>query len=332
VSTSSFDPSALPRVSEHAQFVSEVEAVGRPHAVVDGPMLPGTKLCLSHWPATATPEALLADTSAAIVDRYIDLEPGGPDLALVTNNHFDEDGLFAAWLLLERPPPGPLRDLALAAAEAGDFHTWTDPAAPRCALAVRAMADRATTPFPQVKRALARPDNDDATAVMYRTILRRVPSLLADPDRYAFLWADAWGDAEADIASLESGESTIREVPDLDLAVVRAPRPLAEFAVYPLTARMRVLTRTDSGHITLRYRYETWIRYISRPLPPRVDLAPVLEELQSRESRPGTWRFEGVDPATPRLYFGDDRGMPAPSGLELDEVVEILRPRLELRI
>ena len=66
-----------------------------------------------------------------------------------------------------------------------------------------------------------------------------------------------------------------------------------------------------------------------RELAPRVDLMPLLPELTEHETRPGVWRFEGVDPITPRLYFSNETGAVASSGIEIAELVEILRPRLE---
>src|SRR5581483_7530974 len=144
------------------------EVGGAPHVVVDGPRLEGTALSLSHWPRSGTPPALAADTSAAIVDRYLRAGAAGPQLAIATNNHFDEDGLFALWLLLERPSEAdPRRALALAAAEAGDFGTWRDPWAARCSLAAMAMAERGTTPFPAVLRALAPGTTRDPSGAIY---------------------------------------------------------------------------------------------------------------------------------------------------------------------
>ena len=114
--------SELPRVARDARFVPAERLRGAAHVVVDGARLPGTALALSHWPDSGTPDALVADTSALIVDRYLRSGASGPELRAVTNNHYDEDGLFGIWLLLERPPDGsPERALALAAAEAGDF-------------------------------------------------------------------------------------------------------------------------------------------------------------------------------------------------------------------
>src|SRR5204862_6683406 len=123
----------------------------------------------------------------------------GPRLHALTNNHFDEDGLFALWLLLERPgPTDPARGLALAAAEAGDFRTWTDPWAARCALAAMAMAERPTTPFPAVLRALAPEATRDPAGAIYLAPPPPVGRLLRDPARYERPWGPGSRRAPAD--------------------------------------------------------------------------------------------------------------------------------------
>lgn len=317
----------LPRVAADAAFVAAEELRGTPHVVVDGARLPGTVLALSHWPDSGTPEALRADTSAAIVDRYLRAGAGGAPVAAITNNHFDEDGLFGIWLLLERPDEGaPARALALAAAEAGDFGTWTDPWAARVAIAAMAMADRRATPFPEVGRALAGAGGRDPAGELYRLLLPRVGPLLDDPERFAILWRREWAVIEEDIARLDAGEAWIEEEPAADVAVVRGARALHPMAVHPRTDRMRILSAPDDGTLVLTHRYETWVEYASRPLAPRVDLAPLAARLAEREGNPGRWTFEGVAPIMPRLFLAADRGAagPAPSTIAADELVAAL--------
>ena len=128
------------------------------------------------------------------------------------------------------------------------------------------------------------------------------------------------------MALLDHGSATIEEILDGDLAIVRAPRPLSGFAVHPRITAMRVLTATPDGMLRLQHRYETWVRYVSRPLPPRIDLSVLLPRLSDRETRPGRWRFDGVDHPQARLAFGDGAGSPAPSGLSCEQLAdEILR-------
>jgi hypothetical protein len=323
--TDELEPGLLPRVADGAAFVPAAELRGAPHVVVDGARLPGTALSLSHWPRSGTPRALAADTSAEIVDRYLRAGAAGPPIGAVTNNHYDEDGLFGIWMLLERPAEGgPERRLAIAAAEAGDFGTWTDPWAARAAIAAMAMAERGTTPFPEVGRALARADGGDPAGALYLAILPRVGGLLADPERYRFLWEPEWGLVDADAALIDSGDATIEDHPAADLAVVRAPRPLHDMAVHPRTGRMRVLTALPDGTLEVRHRYETWVDYASRPLAPRADLTPLLPRLQELEGEPGEWRFDGVEPIRPRLYLADARGRSRPSSLGPERLAEEL--------
>ena len=316
--------SRLPRLVPTATFVPWDEVGDRPHIVVDGPRRGGTTLGLSHWPDGGTPPQLAADTSTEIAVRYVDRAAGGADVAVVTNNHFDEDGLLAAWVVLHRPGPGPRRALAVAAAEAGDFHTWTDPWAARCAIGVMGMAERTTTPFPEVLRALNRAGSRDPAGDICCALLPHVADLLDDPERFHRLWADRWERVERDLAALDSNEATIEDVPDADLAVIRAPRPLDRLATHPRTDRMRVLTATPDGILRLEHRYETWVRYVSRPLVPRRDLSPLLPDLQALEDGPGVWRFEGIDQPLARLTVVNADGSPTPSTIEPARVVDLL--------
>ncbi|MDX6556479.1 MAG: hypothetical protein QOD86_2674 [Miltoncostaeaceae bacterium] len=320
----------LPRIAEDARFVRPERLAGAPHVVVDGPRMPGTVLALSHWRGSGTPPELAADTSAAIADRYLDAGAAGPPVDALTNNHYDEDGLFAIWLLLERPArDAPARRLAVAAGEAGDFATWTDPAAAWCAIAAMALAEPVTSPLPAARAAVAAADGRDPAGALYEAVLPEVGPLLDDPERHRPLWGPRWAAVEADMALLDAGEATIEEAPEADVAIVRGPRPLVPLAVHPRTERMRVLTVTGDGLLVLTHRYETWVDYVSRPLAARVDLAPLLPRLQAIEEEPVTWRFEGVEPITPRLFpVGPNRRI-ARSGIPPERLVAELTAVLE---
>lgn len=323
--TEHIDPAELPRVADDAVFVPEGELAGAPNVQVDGAALEGTVLSLSHWPGSGTPAGLRADTSALIVERYLAAEARGPEVRAVTTNHYDEDGLLAIWILLRRPAAdSPERRLAVAAAEAGDFGTWTDPWAPRVAIAAMAMAERGTTPFPEVGRILARTGGADPAGLLHRAILPRVDGLLADPSRHRLLWTPEWERVAADIDLLDGGGATLCERDDADLAIVRAPRPLHRMAVHPRTGRMRVMTVTPDGTVTVAHRYETWVDYASRPLSPRVDLVPLATRLQSLERNPGRWLFEGVQAITPRLMLAGAGGTPAPSSIPAGRIADEL--------
>lgn len=307
-------------------------ARGRPHVTVDCAPGAGSVLSLSHWPRAGTPAALEDDTSALIADRYLrrPAEPGAEEVGVLTCDHYDEDGLFALWLLLERPgADAPGRALAVAGAEAGDFGTWREPAAAWVALAAMRMAERGTTPFPDVARVLATAGGRDPAGDLYAAILPRVGRLLDDPGRFRLLWEPDWRRIGEDQALLDTGAARMREVPEADLAIVEAPRPMHDMAVHPRTRRMRVLTAHPDGVLHLRHRYETWVRYVSRPLAPRLDLAPLARRLQELERGDGRWVADDMSAIRPMVYLRGAAAGPAPSTVDADRFAEELVAVLE---
>ncbi len=319
------------RIADDAVFVPGHLLAGRPHVAVDCGPTAGTVLALSHWPGAGTPARWEHDTSALIADRYLRDPPGSdaPAVHLLTNDHYDEDGLFALWMLLERPAPGaPERALAIAASEAGDFATWTDPWAPRTAIAAMRMAERHSTPFPDVGRVLNRVRDRDPAGDLYECILPRVSGLLADPERYRMLWRADWTRIESDMALIDAGDVRIEDEPAADLAIVHTPRLLDDMALYPRTARMRVMQALPDGTIQVRHRYETWVRYVSRPLAPRVDLTPLLPRLQELERNDGTWAAEDMRAVRPMLYLRGDGHGPARSSIDPRRLADELAAHL----
>src|SRR5262245_39388600 len=94
---------------------------GRPNIVVDGRSNARTARILSHWPASGTPAALKADTSAEIAMKYLGQPAFQVDAPAVTNNHFDEDGLVGIFALLNPDRALAGRERYVDVASAGDF-------------------------------------------------------------------------------------------------------------------------------------------------------------------------------------------------------------------
>ena len=66
-----------------------------PNMVVDGAANESTVLTLSHWPGAPTPPELARDVSAEIAFAYLDAPCAHPPAEVVTNNHFDQNGLVS---------------------------------------------------------------------------------------------------------------------------------------------------------------------------------------------------------------------------------------------
>ncbi len=312
--------------------------VSTPNVVVDGSPNAATTLCLTHWPRLPAPPDLADDLSAQIAFRYLDR---GADLhgaaEVVTNNHFDQDGLVSAFALTK--PDDALRRRAVMkdVAAAGDFATYRYRQAARVSMVLAAFADPDRSPLAPL------PGNyDEACAVLYAELLGRLPELIDGIDRYRDLWADEDAQLAASEDALRSGAVSIEESNDVDLAIVTVPEKLGglrghRFAggdwfegIHPLalhnaTERTAVLLLRGRSY-RFTYRYEGWVQYCSRPIRPRVDLQPLAQHLTEREVGGATWTATPPGSLTPELFIvdGDE------SSIAADHVVTAVHEHLRV--
>lgn len=321
-------PDRTPRLTPSpARFTPYAAARTLPNIVVDGPPLPSTLFTLSHWPNSQSPPALKRDTSTATVFAYLDAADFHQAVPWVTNNHFDEDGLFGMYAVTE--PERALKDRALliAGSFAGDFGVVTDRDGARLCFAVETLTDPEVSPLPA--EIFAEPDR---VAALYTALLESLPALLRDFHdgwpRFGDLWALQDEHLATSRALLADGIVTLVEAPALDLAVVRIPtylrrrtvrRYLADesaavhpFAINSATQRSRIL-RVQGAHYEFEYRYEGWVQLATRRVALRVRLDGLAARLNELEDVPG-WVAEDPTGTVPRLYRPDG----SPSTLPLD--------------
>src|SRR5215467_10991989 len=104
------------------EYLSYDSLDDRPNIIVDGSGNAGTILTLSHWPHSGTPAEFKADTSTEIVlnflasPRRVEYEAKA---SIVSNNHFDEDGLMSVWAMLNPEKAQELRERLIEVATAG---------------------------------------------------------------------------------------------------------------------------------------------------------------------------------------------------------------------
>lgn len=289
---------------------------GRPHVMVDGAPTTGTVLTLSHWPSTPTPVPLRADLSAQIALRWQRGRRSWPAPGLATVDHVDQDGLVSLHVLVAPEHALAWSRRLVEVARAGDFATFSDRDGARASFALAALGDPDRSPLPP---GTFTGTYADRTAGLASELLGRLPELVTRPERHRTLWAEedaALSDAEA---ALRGGQVGIEEVPELDLAVVtvageRGPALATRFmaradaachpaALHNATGCMRLLI-SEAGRHQLVYRYESWVRYTSRPVAPRVDLAPLAAALQAEERNGARWTSDGLAALVPRLGTG----------------------------
>jgi hypothetical protein len=296
---------------------------GVPNIIVDGAAQEDTVLTLSHWPGAGSPSRFQADTSTEMVLNYL-ATPGAkkelaPRVNAVSNNHFDEDGLCAVWAMLHPKLALEHRDLLIDVATAGDFSTYRRPQAAKVVFTVRSYADPMHSPL------AGELEKDDGTGSgRYQAILPLLKGFLDDTDRYGPYWSAEWAAMLESKTAMVMGEVELHEIPSVDLAVARTPMALHPMVLYNQTERLRVLMASPGGGYSLRYRYETWVQFVSRQVMPRVDLLPVLPRLQSLEHADVTWTFDGIAVPTPVLQPLGPDGLPGDSSLSLDTLIDEL--------
>jgi hypothetical protein len=305
------------------RYVAYTELSGVPNVIVDGAAQSDTVLTLSHWPGSGSPAEFRADTSTEIVLNYLDTAGAAdryaPQVRAVSNNHFDEDGLCSVWAMLNPELAQQERELLVDVATAGDFNIYRRPRAAKIVFTIRSYADLETSPLADEL------GSDDGTgSARYKTLLPLLEDFMDDVERYGPFWDDEWSAMLQSKTALVTGQVELHEIPHVDLAVAQAPEVLHRMVLYNDTERLRILTAIPGGYYCLRYRYETWVQFASRPVMPRVDLAPLLPRLQELENRDVHWTFEGNAAITPKLQPLGPDGRPAPSSLSLETLLDEL--------
>jgi hypothetical protein len=303
------------------RFVPYHELDGRPNVVLDGSPTQGTVRCVTHWPGYPPPEEVAADLSAQMAFRLLDHRELLGEAQLVSNNHFDQDGLVSILALVDPDAALPHRGLLEDVAAAGDFAVYRDRRAARISMVLSAHADgRGGLDLPA--------DYPAKSGVLYAAMLDLLPRLCAGVERHRELWAEEDATLDASEAALADGAVTVTEVPEVDLAIVDvgagAPdagghrfggdwqRGLHPMAVHNATERLVVAT-VRGPRYEVEERYETWVQLRSRPFRRRRDLAPLARRLQDEEAGDAEWTATPVSGLTPMLRSGDgdsslDRG------------------------
>jgi hypothetical protein len=300
------------------RFVPYQLAATAPNVVVDGSANDATVLTLSHWPGSPTPVEVRDDLSAQIAFRALGHRHLFDGVEIVTNNHFDQDGLCAAYALVDPDAASARRDLVVDIASAGDFGTFRSRVAARLAFVIAAYEDEERSPLPAET---LRGPYDTVCGRLYEEMLPRLGELIDHPDRSRPLWEAEDAHLGASIDAIDRGVVTIDEHPDVDLAVVTVPEEWAAQstsrftqqwteAVHPMavnnaTSCVRILL-VQGRRYRLELRYESWVMMASRRVLPRPDLRDLAARSNDLEPAGATWTAEGPGSLTPRLTLATD--------------------------
>jgi hypothetical protein len=311
-----------------------------PKLSVDGTV--DKSIHFSHWEGNSTPTEVKADTSTEIALNLV-ASPNRAALTqgieLVTNNHFDTDGVLSCWTVLTGERALVYRDLLISAAEAGDFSEYSSDDGVRVSIAIQG-SDQASPNnddgSPLARLLVGEEVDDDARA--YELVLPKVEHLLTHISEYESLWRDGWERVVAALESFEKGGSTVVEQSDISV-VTLAPELFdgAGFSPTRHSAPYTAISKFAKGELFLiaipngagwfyriDYPYYSWAETVVRPHIARRDLGTGLLLLNEREgSRDGRWQTDNRE-MTSAVKFIDSAGTLAASRLRPDEVAEVL--------
>jgi hypothetical protein len=284
------------------QYTADLQNVDK--IIVDGNKC-GAGIQLSHWPGNTTPAQFKADLSVEIVLRLLfSPEPciHRFDFDLVTNDHYDTDGLLAIWALLN--PATSLEHVSAlqAAAEAGDFYEFTSPKAVQFDLIVRAFESLESSP---IAAEIACLPSAQRWQIVTERLLSEMPGLLYEPQRYRHLWEEDYRKLLEMISTLQRGSIEVREWPAEHLSVISSRFSLNHFS-RNLAARghriLETVRQRDGSTYELYYREFLWYDIVVRSRTPKHVLFCAAEKLNEMESPEvcGSW---GVTRWSPALRF-----------------------------
>lgn len=318
-----------------------------PKLSVDGTV--DNSIHFSHWQGNTTPVELKADTSTEIALNLV-ASPSRAELTngieLVTNNHFDTDGVLSVWTVLTGERALAYRDLLIAAAEAGDFSEHSSDDSVRISIAIQG-SDQASPSNDEgspLARLIAGEDVDD-DARAYELVLPEVERVLTNINDYEPLWREGWENVAAAIESFERGKSSVTEFSDSGISlIVLAPElfdgtgfsptrhaaPFTAISKFAKGTLFLIAIPTSGGWFyRLDYPYYSWAETVVRPQVQRRDLTNVLQLLNSKESNQnGRWQSDNSEMTSAVKFLNN--GTLAPSRLAPDELATVLRSSVSL--
>ena len=309
-----------------------------PKLSVDGTV--DNAIHFSHWKGNETPESVKADTSTETVLNVV-AAPNRLELTrsidLVTNNHFDTDGVLSVWAMLTGARALDLSARLIAAAEAGDFCELSSTDGVRASIVVQGSdspTDKSGSPL--AAQLAGRPVSDEAEA--YVLVLPHVEHVIKHTDQYENLWRESWQRIETALNSFAKGESRVEEIDDAKLSVVtlapesfgpsgfdpsRDSAPFTAISHHAHGKLFLIATPLNGGwSYRIDYPYYSWAETVVRPKIRRRDFTSLVAQLSELEqNNHSNWRIDDTELSS-AIKFLDANNRLAASSLTPDAVAK----------
>jgi len=275
---------------------------------------------LSHWPGNRTPSPLKHDLSTGILLRFAALPKRERNqflqgIDLVSNNHFDTDGLLSLYVALQPEKALRYSGKMLAAAEAGDFNLGPTKEAVQFDLLVEAFCDPKLSPIGLELWNLSDSQRQERA---YQVLLEMMPRLFDQLDQFKALWAEGFSRFENSHNWLRrSGK--IRKYDEIDLAIIETDQILDRRAVQTVakTDRVLLVQHTPEGNLYhFWYAATSWFDMVSTRKPSRISLDQIAKTMNKEcAGIDGSWIGDSLEEPVANLFFGEKGKAKSISGL-----------------
>jgi hypothetical protein len=296
---------------------------------VDGAFV--SKKQLSHWPGNTSSDWLKADTSTEMAFKLLESERNDEFLngiEIISNNHFDSDGILACYVLLNPDYANHHRKLFIDIATTSDFSEFTNEVAFKI--------DRVISDIDDPEKSLFKDEfqNPNIAEVMQNLSLRtfqKLPEIIENIDNYEELWKDDYRWYEESETSFQNQVSVFSNYGDCQLSILESTfklHPIAKFSNAKFDNVLSVIKQNDGHLYQLEYKHHTWHDTTRPQMIKRNSFEPLVEKLNLIDNKTiGSWKVLGIDPVVEwdyRLQFSNENFELVPSKIKIYEMEEIL--------
>ncbi len=295
---------------------------------VDGAF--NAKLQVSHWHGNESPIELKADTTTEMAFKLIEYPDKNKFLngiEVVSNNHFDADGVLSAYVILFPQTALEMKKALVNIARTGDFAEFTD----EDSLKAVAVLESFQNPDNKKYKTLMQDNYPQAMQKIYEDCFELIPRLVKSIDKFEESWKNDFDFFEKSEKSFEIKESVFSNYGDCKLSVLESKFPLHVVSKYKNSEHdilLSVEKHDESNKYQLEYKYHTWFDTTREKTLERKNLEPLSQKLNQIElNSEGKWRVIGTNPLYDWNYgltFADENFNQKFSSLKIYEVENIL--------
>ncbi len=285
---------------------------------------------LGHWPGNKTPAELKADTSTEMAFNLIeasDKDKYLKNIEIISNNHFDSDGVIAAYVLLYPEESIHMKNALIDIAVTGDFMEFTTEDALKADKVLNDLQYRDKSMFAEVF-------DQPETQIMNSLYLRAfevLQELINNIDKFEDYFREDFNHYLRSESAFNSQTALWSDYNDCHLSVIESGFRLHPVSVFSHAGNDIVLTVevSEQGRkYELHYKPYTWHDTLREKQVERRHFESLIKELNLIElNKKGNWKAVGKDPAADwdyRMNFSDENSNLIDSKIEIYKIEEIL--------